>query len=51
MTQVAQKYRTMTEIVADEIRVRILNGDLIPGQRLVTADIADDDGGQPHACS
>jgi DNA-binding GntR family transcriptional regulator len=44
MTQVAQKYRTMTEIVADEIRVRILNGDLIPGQRLVTSDIADEMG-------
>jgi DNA-binding GntR family transcriptional regulator len=44
MTQVAQKYRTMTEIVADELRVKILNGDLIPGQRLVTADIADEMG-------
>jgi DNA-binding GntR family transcriptional regulator len=44
MTQIAQKYRTMTEIVADELRVKILNGDLIPGQRLVTADIADEMG-------
>ncbi len=44
MTQVAQKYRTMTEIVADEIRVRILNGDFIPGQRLVAAEIADEMG-------
>ncbi len=44
MTQVAQKYRTMTEIVADELRVKILNGDLIPGQRLVTTDIADEMG-------
>ena len=42
MTQIARKYRTMTEIVADEIRVKILNGDLTPGQRLVTADIADE---------
>ena len=42
--QVAQKYRTMTEIVADEIRVRILNGDFVPGQRLVAAEIADEMG-------
>lgn len=42
--QVAQKYRTMMEIVADEIRVKILNGDYVPGQRLVTADIADEMG-------
>ena len=44
MIQVAQKYRTMTEIVADEIRVRILNGDFVPGQRLVAAEIADEMG-------
>lgn len=44
MIHVSQKYRTMTEIVADELRVKILNGDLIPGQRLVTADIADEMG-------
>ncbi len=42
--QVAQKYRTMTEIVADEIRIRILNGDFVPGQRLVAAEIADEMG-------
>ena len=42
--QVAQKYRTMTEIVEDEIRVRILNGDFIPGQRLVASEIADEMG-------
>lgn len=42
--QVAQKYRTMTEIVTDEIRVKILNGDYIPGQHLVTAEIADEMG-------
>ena len=28
--QVAQKYRTMMEIVADEIRVKILNWGLCP---------------------
>ena len=42
--QPAKKYRTMTEIVTDELRFKILNGDFTPGQRLVAAEIADEMG-------
>ena len=34
----------MTEIVADEIRVKILNGDFVSGTPTVAAEIADEMG-------
>lgn len=37
-------YRTLRENVADEIRMKIINGDLVPGARIVEQDLASEFG-------
>ena len=37
-------YRTLRESVADEIRMKIINGELVPGARIVEQELASEFG-------